>query len=101
MKLDYVISAEAAARDLRGATTLIAVNQNITTGDELPVPVQRVVFARFMVESGDITDRPIVARWRVMHAEQILAAGEGVTTTGVPAYPDLPGHVELVLNMSF
>jgi len=97
VKFDFLALAEASAEDGRGATIVIAINQNLIIAPQLPTPFRRTALAYVTEEAGDAplpAGTPVTLAFRIESPSgTIVVAGTGNGALGTKPYPEIPGGV--------
>lgn len=103
MKFDFLALAEASAEDSRGAITLVAINQNLVIAPALPAAFRRTAIAYVTEEDGDTPlppGTPVSIAFRIESPSgKVIVAGTGNGALGTKPYPELPGAVQLAVDV--
>jgi hypothetical protein len=106
MKVEWVLIADGAAQDSRGAVTAVALNQNVLSAPTLPVPAKRAVIAHVAEAPGILKpgDKFEVTFQVTAPSGDVISVQKAQIAVGQLQWPDLPVStdlpVELLLNLS-
>jgi hypothetical protein len=98
MRIEWLGIAEAAARDERGAITLVGVDQNVIVAPSLPVTKERTFL--LIADDEGISLAPgskltLDVSVTAPSGKVVVAAGAQEVPVGEKRYPDLPGGLKL------
>lgn len=102
MKIDWVLLAEGATLDARGAVTAVGLNQNIFPAASLPATTKRAIISHVIEDPGVIQPQSkftISIRIRDPRGNVVVAQTAAVAVGHIP-WPSLPLTTDLPLELA-